>query len=78
MNLFDLSGETALVIGGDGNLGPIWMRTLRDAGADAYSLGLPAWDFSTPDDIPLAYLAYKQAVQKTPNIIVCNAAFEQL
>jgi len=74
MNLFDLTGKTALVTGGDGNLGPIWMRTLRDAGANAFSLGLPAWDFSDPQDIPLAYSAYMQAVKETPDIIVCNAA----
>jgi len=76
MNLFDLSGKTALVTGGDGNLGPIWMRTLRDAGANAFSLGLPAWDFSDPQDIPLAYSAYMQAVKETPDIIVCNAAID--
>ena len=76
MNLFDLTGKVALVTGGDGNLGPIWMRTLRDAGAEAFSLGLPAWDFSEPLDIPLAHLAYMQAVKRVPDIIVCNAAID--
>ena len=76
MNLFDLTGKTALVTGGEGNLGPIWMRTLRDAGAEAFSLGLPAWDFSDPQDIPNAYTAYMQAVKRVPDIIVCNAAID--
>lgn len=76
MNLFDLSGKKGLVIGGEGNLGPIWMETLRDAGAEAYSLGLPHFDFSDPQDIPLAYSAYMQAVKETPDIIVCNAAID--
>lgn len=76
MNLFDLTGKTALVIGGDGNLGPIWMKTLEQAGAQAYSLGLPAWDFTDPDDIPLAVAAYYQAVKVTPDIIICNAAID--
>lgn len=76
MNLFDLTGKTALVVGGDGNLGPIWMRTLRDAGADAFSLGLPAWDFTDRDDIVNGAKAFMVAVNRTPDIIVCNAAID--
>lgn len=76
MNLFDLTGKTALVVGGDGNLGPIWMRTLRDAGADAFSLGLPAWDFTDQADIVNGAKAFMIAVNRTPDIIVCNAAID--
>lgn len=76
MNLFDLTGKTALVIGGEGNLGPIWMRTLLDAGADAFSLGLPAWDFTDRDDIVNGAKAFMGAVNRTPDIIVCNAAID--
>ena len=75
MNLFDLSGKTALVTGGDGNLGPIWMRTLRDAGANAYSIGLPYFDFTNDEDLRRAPEIVLQAVG-TPDIIVCNAAID--
>jgi 3-oxoacyl-[acyl-carrier protein] reductase len=75
MNLFDLSGKTALVTGGDGNLGPIWMETLRDAGAHAYSIGLPYFDFTNDEDLRRAPEIVLQAVG-TPDIIVCNAAID--
>ena len=58
MNLFDLTGKKGLVIGGEGNLGPIWMETLRDAGAEAYSLGLPHFDFSDLGEIKQAFISY--------------------
>lgn len=76
MNLFDLTGKTALVIGGEGNLGPIWMETLRQAGAETFCMGLPIWDFTQQEDISGAVPAYFQAVKKVPDIIVCNAAID--
>jgi|WetSurMetagenome_2_1015567.scaffolds.fasta_scaffold10024_4 hypothetical protein len=34
MNLFDLTGKTAIVTGGKhGNLGPLWVETLARCGA---------------------------------------------
>ncbi|MGB4190589.1 MAG: hypothetical protein WBJ58_11550, partial [Syntrophales bacterium] len=72
MNLFDLTGKKGLVIGGEGNLGPIWMETLRDAGAHAYSIGLPYFDFTNDEDLRRAPEIVLQAVG-TPDIIVCNA-----
>jgi len=75
MNLFDLTGKKGLVIGGEGNLGPIWMETLRDAGAEAYSLGLPHFDFTKDEDLRRAPEIVLQAVG-TPDIIVCNAAID--
>ena len=76
MNLFDLTGKKGLVIGGEGNLGPIWMETLRDAGAEAYSLGLPHFDFSDLGEIKQAFISYMVAVNRAPDIIVCNAAID--
>jgi len=75
MNLFDLTGKKGLVIGGEGNLGPIWMETLRDAGAHAYSIGLPYFDFTKDEDLRRAPEIVLQAVG-TPDIIVCNAAID--
>ena len=76
MNLFDLTGKTALVIGGEGNLGPIWMETLRQAGADAYSLGLPWFDFAEILQINEAVAEYFRLVITPPDIIICNAAID--
>lgn len=41
MSLFDLSGKKALVTGGSGQLGPIWIETLRGAGCIVYEIDLP-------------------------------------
>lgn len=76
MNLFDLTGKKGLVIGGEGNLGPIWMETLRDAGAEAFSLGLPHFDFSDIGEIQQAFISYMSALNVGPDIIVCNAAID--
>ena len=62
MNLFDLTGKKGLVIGGEGNLGPIWMETLRDAGAEAYSLGLPHFDFSDLGEIKQAFISFTRSI----------------
>jgi NADP-dependent 3-hydroxy acid dehydrogenase YdfG len=39
--MFDLDAEVAVVTGGLGKLGPIWIETLLDAGASVYALDLP-------------------------------------
>ena len=45
MRLFDLTGKTALVTGGKhGLLGPIWVETLREAGAEVDVYDLPEGD----------------------------------
>ena len=37
-----LQGKTVLVVGADGNLGPIWVRSLLEEGATVWGLGLRA------------------------------------
>jgi len=72
MNLFDLTGKTALVVGSDGNLGPIWMDTLWDAGAEFVAeMGLPLEDLSDPT---LGF--FDDTEWQTPDIIICNAAID--
>jgi NAD(P)-dependent dehydrogenase (short-subunit alcohol dehydrogenase family) len=40
-HIFDLNGEIAVVTGAMGNLGPIWIGALLDAGASVFALDLP-------------------------------------
>jgi len=79
--LFSLEGKTALVIGYAGNLGPIWIEALNNAGARTYGLGMPPvkekaggaphniLDVTRPADF------YKFDYIK-PDILVYNAAID--
>ena len=37
-----LEGKTVLVVGADGNLGPLWVQALLEEGATVWGLGLAA------------------------------------
>lgn len=68
---FDLKGKVALVTGGkNGQLGPIWSRTLREAGANVTELDLPDFDI-TKDDVKHA-LTWLDEV----DILVNNAGID--
>ena len=69
--MFNLYGKVALLIGPEGNLGPIWGETLEEAGAMVLCMGLPYEDFTDADCIWLQTAAWK-----TPDIIICNAAID--
>lgn len=71
-DLFRLDGKRALVTGGrNGNLGPVWVKTLEDAGAEVDIWDLPDVDLTNELDI------YEAAQElPTPDIIVCNAAID--
>jgi NAD(P)-dependent dehydrogenase (short-subunit alcohol dehydrogenase family) len=70
-NLFDLTGKTALLVGAAGNLGPVWGKTLLDAGVMVYAIGQPFQDF-TEDSIKWIDSIRGYRV----DIIVCNAAID--
>ena len=40
-NIFSLDGKIAVVTGGTGNLGPVWAKALKEAGADVAIIDLP-------------------------------------
>jgi NAD(P)-dependent dehydrogenase (short-subunit alcohol dehydrogenase family) len=69
--LFDLTGKTAVVTGGtNGQLGPVWVNTLRKAGAIVYSLDLPKHNVA---DIS----SYKNDFADVcPDILVNNAGID--
>jgi len=75
MNLFDLSGKTAIITGTSGNLGPIWKETLEQMGIKVFGIDLPKYDLSNPDDISKAVFDYKKEFS-TPDIIICNAGLD--
>ena len=74
-NLFDLTGKIALLIGYDGNFGPIFSETLKEAGALAVTVGLPETDISERNDIEDAV---NECINRVgvPDIVICNAAID--
>jgi NAD(P)-dependent dehydrogenase (short-subunit alcohol dehydrogenase family) len=68
-DLFNLDGKTALVVGHKGNLGPIWMETLDEAGADVYSIGLPNCDVTDLNQV-------NEWGHIVPDIIIYNSAID--
>jgi len=76
MNLWDLTGKTAVVTGGrNGLLGPIWCETIRENGGMALVLDLPECDIS--DDEQVRYHINELiADYGVPNIVVNNAAID--
>lgn len=69
--MFSLHGKVALLVGHEGNLGPIWEETLEGAGAKVVGMGLPDEDFTDTN-----YIWLQTAAWKTPDIIICNAAID--
>ena len=72
--MFDLSGKKALLIGHEGNFGPIFYETLARAGCSVWPVGLPRFDISS-------YTTRIEVVESMhdvadPNIIICNAAVD--
>jgi NAD(P)-dependent dehydrogenase (short-subunit alcohol dehydrogenase family) len=77
MNLFDLTGKTALVTGGrNGLLGPVWVETLNDAGAAVTAFDLPEVDMGDCKSIMAAVENYRKNNSDAPDIIVNNAAID--
>jgi NAD(P)-dependent dehydrogenase (short-subunit alcohol dehydrogenase family) len=82
-NLFNLEGEIAVVTGGLGKLGPIWIETLLDAGAAVYVLDRPGQKISEQfSEIQRRFqdnrlrLAYTDVRDRLASETACNECLE--
>ena len=68
----DLHGKVALVTGSTGNLGPIWVETLKEDGADVFPVEYPTWDVRDPKPI------FRDCMNNwgPPDIIINNAGID--
>jgi NAD(P)-dependent dehydrogenase (short-subunit alcohol dehydrogenase family) len=78
----DLGGHVAVVTGASGNLGPVWTRALREAGATVVGIDLQASDGVEAADVtePAALkgaLERIKAAHGTPSVLVNNAGIDQ-
>jgi NAD(P)-dependent dehydrogenase (short-subunit alcohol dehydrogenase family) len=77
-----LAGAVAVVTGASGNLGPVWTRALRDAGATVVGIdltaadGVEAADVTDPDALRGA-LERIAAAHGVPSVLVNNAGIDQ-
>ncbi|KKL60183.1 hypothetical protein LCGC14_2207900, partial [marine sediment metagenome] len=69
---FDLSGQTAIVTGTSGNLGPIWAETLRDLGVRVYGFGLPVYDIRSMQQAE----KFVNEMYYGPDILINNAGID--
>ncbi len=69
---FDLSGQTAIVTGTSGNLGPIWVEALNEINVKVYGLNLPDHDISSMQDIS----AYMLWMNTDIDILINNAGID--
>ena len=75
MNLFDLSGKHAVVTGGQGRLGPIWIDTLEKAGATVHVLDKPDYDVYNNGSV-IKFCQNLLDENIIPTIVVNNAAID--
>jgi len=74
-NRIGYSSPLAVVTGGSGNLGPVWIDTLRGMGYRVHNIDLPQFDVS--DRERMQYAANRCiAVHGVPSVIVLNAAID--
>ncbi len=75
MTSLDLSGQTAIVTGTSGNLGPIWVEALRDVGITVTDFDLPNYDVRHTVDIT-KYIDLLSSFSFYPDILINNAGID--
>ena len=73
MNLFDLTGKTALVTGKSGMLAPVWVETLENAGCKVYCGEPPELDVTNKESIGKFW---DKGYAFAPDIIINSAAID--
>jgi len=73
--MIDLTGKVAVVTGGSGRLGPIWIDTLEKAGAKVHVLDLPMFDVSKISDV-WDFQKFVEGEEDVPTIVINNAAID--
>jgi NAD(P)-dependent dehydrogenase (short-subunit alcohol dehydrogenase family) len=77
-----LEGAVAVVTGASGNLGPVWIRALRDAGADVVGIDLAPGEGVVAADVT-DRAALEAALERiagahgVPSVLVNNAGIDQ-
>ena len=74
MTNLDLSGQTAIVTGTSGNLGPIWVEALEEIGIDVYEFDLPNWNVTEINHAALFFISDPEGFQ--PDILINNAGID--
>ena len=67
---FDISGQTAIVTGVSGNLGPIWIEALEDLGVEVFGYDLPLYDVRHIEIAQIFMIKIK------PAILINNAGID--
>lgn len=75
--MFNLEGKIAIVTGPSGNLGPIWVETLENAGAEVFGIDLPD-DITDKENIKKLLSSWWKIkpIPHAPDIIVNNAGID--
>ena len=67
--------KCAIVTGGSGRVGPIWISELQQMGYKVFNFDLPKWDITKPADI-VRYVLELKWLGSVPSVLINNAAID--
>ena len=68
--------KSAIVTGTSGNLGPIWVETLKENGWSVFGIDLPDYNVANKGSVLCAWVEYRKHYKKGPDLIINNAAID--